>query len=248
MILQNQQQYEYYKENGDMHKALQTLLKQHVYEGMTGIKLDEIAYNFIVQHNAKPSFKGYSGYPNTICVMRNDEVVHAIPNNIAFKKGDLITIDAGIYYNNVHTDAAFSMVIGGYNADNKRQDFCDNVYTSLQMGMNKAITGNTLGDIGSAIEASVKGFGYYLCKEYCGHSIGFKMHEEPNVFNYKHPKTAHYVLPEGLVMCIEPIVGYKTGITKVSKDGWTVRTKDGFDALQWEHCGIVRADGFEILV
>jgi len=224
-----------------------TLLEKYTHEGVSLLELDHITEDFIRSQNAKPSFKGFQGFPATLCTMLNEEVVHGIPNERKLQKGDLLTIDCGVYFQNYHADAAISKVIGGDDTNPERARFSKSVKEALILGCEAARAGNTLGDIGNAIETKIKKDGYTVLSEYTGHGIGRGLHEEPFVLNYGKKGTG-LLLREGMTLCIEPIIVSGEPKVKIKKDGWTVVTKDEKDAIQWEHCGVVTKNGLEIFV
>lgn len=227
-------------------KAATDAVKAHIAEGVTLLELDKIAEDVIRSKGAKPSFKGFHGFPATLCTMVNSEVVHGIPDDRKLKKGDLISVDCGVYYKGLHTDAAFTAIVGGDDTNPARAKFSNTVREALLAGCDQAKAGNRVGDIGAAIEKVIVSNGYSLCKEYTGHGFGVELHEEPYVYNYG-PAGQGDRLVAGMTIAIEPIVASGNDKTKTLDDGWTVVTVDGRDACQWEHCGIVREDGFEIL-
>ena len=222
-------------------------VKRHLVPGARLIDLDRIAEEVIRSHDALPAFKGFQGFPATLCTMVNSEIVHGIPDEREGKSGDISSVDCGVIYKNLITDAAFTMVVGGDNAHKGRAKFSACVYDALLAGCKAAKAGNTTGDIGHAIEKVVKKGGYNLVREYTGHGVGRQMHEDPHIFNYGNPGEGS-VLLEGMTICIEPIVSIGNPKNKTLADDWTVVTLDGKDACQWEHCGVVTSDGLEIFV
>lgn len=223
------------------------LLKKNIHEGRTLLELDKIAEDYIRSQGAIPAFKGFQGFPATLCTMINSEVVHGIPDNRKIQNGDLLTIDGGCVWKGWYSDAAFSIIVGGDEKNPKRAKFSQSVYRALQKGCEAACDGNTLGDIGYAVEKSIHTDGYSICEEYTGHGIGKNMHEEPHVYNYGEPGQG-MKLKSGMTICIEPIIAMGNPKVKILSDGWTVATKDGKDACQWEHCGVITKTGLEIFV
>jgi len=228
-------------------KRVQEKLKTEIREGVSLIELDKIAEEIIVSSGASPSFKGYQGFPATLCTMINSEVVHGIPDGRKIKNGDLLSIDCGVYWKGFHADAAFSVIVGGDDQDPERAKFSQIVKEALERGCSAAKIGNSVGDIGHAIESHVLRHGYSLCKEYTGHGLGRELHEDPHVYNYGKPGEGQRLLA-GMVLAIEPIVAMGHPGVKTLADGWTVVTIDGRDACQWEHCGVVTEGGLEIFV
>lgn len=234
------------RKGGQILRAAQEAVKRQLVPGARLIDLDRVAEEVIRNHDALPAFKGFQGFPATLCTMVNSEIVHGIPDERTVKAGDIISIDCGVIYKNLITDAAFTMVVGGDHTNRDRAKFSSCVYDALVAGCEVAKPGNTTGDIGHAVETTVKKGGYVLVREYTGHGIGTQMHEDPHIFNYGKPGEGT-MLVEGMTICIEPIVCVGSPKNKTLSDGWTVVTLDGKDACQWEHCGIVTKDGLEIL-
>ncbi|MCF7906270.1 type I methionyl aminopeptidase [Candidatus Gracilibacteria bacterium] len=230
---------------GRLLQDVQELLKKHISEGVSLLELDRIAEERILAAGAVPSFKGYQGFPKTLCTMINSEVVHGIPDNRQLQKGDLLSVDCGVYVQGFHADAAFSVIIGGEEAHPERAKFSRCVREALLAGCDAARAGNRIGDIGAAIEHIVVRDGYSVCREYTGHGLGRELHEDPFVYNYGTPKTGEKLV-KGMTIAIEPIIASGSPRTKTLSDGWTVVTVDGRDACQWEHCGVVTEKGFEI--
>ena len=243
----NSEQIKYMRYAGKIWKETIEILKDHIQEGITLLELDALAEATIRSKGAVPAFKGFHGFPATLCTMLNNEVVHGIPDSRKIQNGDLLTIDGGCIWKGWYSDAAFSVIVGGDEKNEKRAKFSRVVYQALQNGCKAAKTGNRLGDIGFAIEQTITKAGYSICKEYTGHGIGREMHEEPAVYNYGKPKTG-IRLKEGMTICIEPIVAMGNPKVKVLQDGWTVVTVDGKDACQWEHQGVVTKNGLDIFV
>lgn len=235
------------REGAAILKVAQNAVKAAIAPGVTLISLDTIAEKVIRDAGAVPSFKGFSGFPATLCTMINEQVVHGIPDETQLKRGDLLSVDCGVLYKGLHTDAAFSLVVGGAQANPKREKFQSAVYSALLAGCDAAVAGARVGAIGEAVARSISAAGYRVMKEYTGHGIGVGLHEEPNVFNFG-SKSEGMILQAGMTLCIEPIIAMGKPGNKTLDDGWTVVTTDGRDACQWEHCGIVQEGHFEILV
>ncbi len=230
---------------GDILKSVQKSLQKHIKPGITLLELDTIAEDIIRTANAKPSFKGHHGFPKTLCTMINSEVVHGIPDQRKVRQGDLLSVDCGVIWKNFHSDAAFSIIVGGDETHPERAQFSNTVRKALLAGCKAAKSGNHIGDIGQAVQTTIESAGYSLCKEFTGHGIGQELWEDPHIFNYGHKGEGEKLL-EGMTICIEPIVAVGNPKTKTLQDGWTVVTVDGKDACQWEHCGMVTKNGLEI--
>ena len=214
--------------------------------GMSTKDLDVFAEKRIREMGATPSFKGYHGFPASICSSINNEVVHGIPDkNKIIKNGDLVKIDTGAYLDGYHGDSCVSICIGSVNKEVERLSNVAN--EALYAGLNKIKAGNTLLDIAGAIEDIVKKNGFSVVEDYTGHGVGRNLHEEPSVFNFRTKDLPNVVLREGMTLAVEPIVNAGTKYCKTLNDRWTVVTKDGKFSSQWEHTIVVLKDGVEIL-
>ena len=214
--------------------------------GMSTKDLDTFAEKRIREMGATPSFKGYHGFPASICSSINNEVVHGIPNkNKIIKNGDLVKIDTGAYLDGYHGDSCVSICIGSVKKEVER---LSNVsHEALYAGLKKIKAGNTLLDIAGAIEDVVTKNGFSVVEDYTGHGVGRNLHEEPSVFNFRTKDLPNVVLREGMTLAVEPIVNAGTKYCKTLNDRWTVITKDGKYSSQWEHTIVVLKDGMEIL-
>lgn len=230
---------------GKIHQVVMAELKTIIKPGVVLLDLDKLAEKRIRAAKAEPSFKGFQGFPATLCTMINSEVVHGIPDLRILKTGDLLTVDCGVTYKGLIVDAAFTIMVGGDETNPERARFSQTVKRALEAGCAQAVAGNTLGDIGSAVQKTVEEGGYHVLKEFTGHGVGYDMHEDPYVLNYGTPGKG-MTLKEGMTLCIEPIVTVSKTRSKTLKDGWTEVTVDGKDACQWEYCGLVTKTGFEI--
>ena len=214
--------------------------------GMSTKDLDVFAEKRIREMGAAPSFKGYHGFPASICSSINNEVVHGIPNkNKVIKNGDLVKIDTGAYMDGFHGDSCVSICVGSVNKEVER--LSNVAHEALYAGLSKIKAGNTLLDIAGAIEDVVKKNGFSVVEDYTGHGVGRNLHEEPSVFNFRTKDLPNVVLREGMTLAVEPIVNAGTKYCKTLNDRWTVITKDGKFSSQWEHTIVVLKDGMEIL-
>ena len=219
---------------------------QLIEPGMSTKDLDIFAEKRIREMGATPSFKGYHGFPASICSSINNEVVHGIPNkNKIIKDGDLVKIDTGAYLNGYHGDSCVSICVGSVDKEVKK--LSDVAQDALYAGLNKIKAGNTLLDIAGAIEDVVKSNGFSVVEDYTGHGVGRNLHEEPSVFNFRTKDLPNVVLREGMTLAVEPIVNAGSKYCKTLNDRWTVITRDGKFSSQWEHTIVVLKDGIEIL-
>ena len=214
--------------------------------GMSTKDLDDFAEKRIREMGAVPSFKGYHGFPSSICSSINNEVVHGIPNkNKIINDGDLVKIDTGAYLDGFHGDSCISICVG--EVSEQAQKLSDVALKALFAGLSKIKSGNTLLDIAGAIEDIVKSNGFSVVEDYTGHGVGKNLHEQPSVFNFRTNELPNVVLRKGMTLAVEPIVNQGTKFCKTLNDGWTVVTKDGKLSAQWEHTIVVLTDGIEIL-
>ena len=216
----------------------------HIRAGVTTLQLDSIAETFIRDNGALPGFKGYAGFPNTLCTSVNDEVVHGIPSSYALKDGDIISVDCGVILNGYYGDSAFTFTVGEVNPEVNRLL----VYTraSLEAGVKEAVTGNRVGDISYAVQSKAESGGYSVVRTLVGHGIGKHLHEGPEVPNFGKRGTG-VRMETNLVICIEPMINLGTKHTRVNSDGWTVRTGDGKPSAHFEYAVAVREGKADLL-
>ena len=196
------------------------------------LELDRLAEEYIRSQGARPAFKGYLGFPSTLCISVDDEVVHGIPSKRLLEEGQIVGIDCGAEKNGYYGDHAKTFSIGTIN--NKKQKLVDITRQSLLLGIREAKVGNYVSDIGYAIQTFVEQNGFSVVRELVGHGIGTELHEDPQVPNYGSSKQG-YQLQEGMCLAIEPMVNMGQKEIKMDKDGWTVRTKDGQSSAHFEH-------------
>ncbi len=214
-----------------------TLLKP----GVTGEMIDKEAETLIRDNGAIPGFKGYRGFPATLCISINDQVVHGIPTNEPFKSGDVVSIDCGTFMNDFYGDAAYTFAIG--EVDDAVMHLLSITKASLYKGIDAARVGNRLGDIGFTIQQFCeKEHNYGVVRELVGHGVGRSLHEPPEVANYG-KRGKGLKLKEGLVIAIEPMVNQGKKEVKTLADGWTITTKDGLPSAHFEHTIAVRSSG-----
>ena len=220
------------------------ILQAAVRPGVTTQELDEIAEREIRTRNATPSFKGYRGFPATICTSINSEIVHGIPGNRVLKEGDLIKLDAGAIVEGFHGDSAVTVPVGEVSEEALK--LIETTERSLQAGIAEAKSGNRIHDIGAAVQTTAEGAGFSVVREYVGHGIGRALHEDPPVPNYGKAGTGLKLEP-GLVIAIEPMVNVGSYETRLLPDGWTVVTADGALSAHFEHTIAITDNGPEVL-
>jgi methionyl aminopeptidase len=220
--------------------------------GATTADLDALAEAHIRRSDAIPSFKGYHGFPATLCTSINDEIVHGIPSKKrVLRAGDLLKLDCGAIYKGWHGDAAVTVIVGdnesgGNGQLTERRRLVNSTREALAVGIAAIRPDGWVADIGAAIETYAEGLGYGVVRKYCGHGIGRSLHEEPAVQNYG-PAGKGPRLRPGMVICIEPMLNVGTGDTVELNDGWTVKTADGKLSAHFEHSVAVTEDGPRIL-
>lgn len=212
--------------------------------GVTTFQLDKRAEEFIRDNGGIPAFKGYQGFPATLCASPNDQVVHGIPNKQALKDGDIISLDCGVFMNGFYGDSAYTFCVG--NVSEETRQLLKTTKESLYAGIDKAFEGNYLGDVSAAIQEKINERGYGIVRELVGHGIGKDLHEEPQVPNFGRRGQGLKLL-EGLVIAIEPMVNGGTERVKWLSDGWTVKTADGKPSAHFEHTVVVMKNKAEVL-
>ena len=214
--------------------------------GQTTGDLDAFAEKRIREMGATPSFKGYHGFPASICASINNEVVHGIPSaKRVIHQGDLLKVDAGAYFVGYHGDSCITVCVGESSAE--AQILSRVAQESLMAGLSQVRAGNTLLDIAGAVEDHVKANGFSVVEDYTGHGVGRNLHEEPSVFNFRTDELPNVTLRPGMTLAIEPILNAGSKACRTLKDRWTVVTRDGSLSAQWEHTVLVTSDGCEIL-
>tara|TARA_B100001250_G_scaffold91150_1_gene75801 strand:+ start:4501 stop:5274 length:774 start_codon:yes stop_codon:yes gene_type:complete len=212
--------------------------------GISTLALDAIAEEFIRDNGGTPAFKGYNGFPNTLCVSPNDQVVHGIPDNKALEDGGILSVDCGVLMNGYYGDSAFTYEVG--EVDDEIRLLLKVTKDSLYKGIEMAIAGNRIGDIGYAVQQYAESFGYGVVRELVGHGVGKNLHESPEVPNYGE-KGDGILLKEGLVIAIEPMINMgKKGVMQ-HNDGWTITTIDNKPSAHFEHTVVVREGKAEVL-
>lgn len=225
---------------GKTHAAV----AEHLSPGITTAKLDAIAEEYIRDNGGVPGFKGYNGFPATLCVSVNDVVVHGIPGKQVIREGDIVSIDCGVILNGYYGDSAFTYPIGPVHP--RVAELLTVTRQSLELGIAAAIAGNRLGDVGYAIQSHVESHGFSVVRELVGHGIGKNLHEKPEVMNYGR-RGSGSKLREGMVVCIEPMVNLGTRSISQDNDGWTIRTLDRMPSAHFEHAIAIRKGAAEVL-
>jgi len=212
--------------------------------GVRTRELDELAMKLLRSYRAEPAFLGYRGFPATICVSVNEEVVHGIPGNRTIREGDVVSLDAGAVIRGYYADAAITVTVGAVSPAARR--LVDTTKQALDMGIRQARVGNRLSDISHAVQQVVEGAGFGIVRDFVGHGIGRAMHEEPPIPNFGAPDTGPR-LKAGMVLAIEPMVTERGPEVEMLEDGWTAVTKDRSWAAHFEHTVAITEVGTEIL-
>ena len=212
--------------------------------GITTLALDKIAEEFIRDNGGIPAFKGYGGFPNTLCMSPNDQVVHGIPNDRVLENGEILSVDCGVVMNDYYGDSAFTYEVGDVDAQTKQ--LLKVTKESLYKGIEQAVAGNRIGDIGYAVQQHAESFGYGVVRELVGHGVGKNLHESPEVPNHGR-RGKGVMLKEGLVIAIEPMINMGTKSILQHNDGWTITTIDNKPSAHFEHTIVVRKVKAEIL-
>lgn len=220
------------------------MLSEYVIAGVSLIDLDNKAEEYIVSCGARPAFKGYMGFPATLCISIDDAVVHGLPHDGYLREGQIVGIDCGAELNGYYGDHAKTFAVG--EISDEKNNLMQITKESLYKGIEKAKPGNYVGDIGHAVQSHAESHGYSVVRELVGHGIGEKLHEEPQVPNYGNPNQG-YKLHAGMCIAIEPMINLGSKEVYTAKDGWTIFTMDGQVSAHFEHTIAIKEDGPHIL-
>jgi methionyl aminopeptidase len=212
--------------------------------GITTLYLDKIAEAFIRDYGAVPAFKGYGGFPNTLCTSVNDEVVHGIPSDYVLKEGDILSVDCGVIMDGWYGDSAYTFAVGEIRDEIRR--LLEYTRASLEEGVKMAFAGNRIGDISNAVQTKAESGGYSVVRELVGHGLGRKLHEQPEVPNWGKKGTGPK-MEKGLVICIEPMINSGKKETIQMRDGWTIKTADGSPSAHFEYAVAVNKGKADVL-
>jgi methionyl aminopeptidase len=253
VVLKSRHQIDRLREAGALVADTFEVLREHVRPGVTTAELDAIAEEFIRSKGAEPVYKGYGGmrnkrgdmlrqpFPGTICASVNDVICHGFPNKRArLRQGDIIGVDIGVRLNGWVGDSCVTYAVG--DVDDRTHELLETTQECLHLGIGQAHVGNTLGDIGAAIQRHAEGRGFSVVREYTGHGVGRNLHEEPTVLHYGEPGTGRRLM-KGMVFTIEPMINMGRPETRLEQDNWTVRTADGAYSAQFEHAIAITDEG-----
>lgn len=229
---------------GEITGSTHNYIKKFIKPGVTTKELDRLCEEYILSRGATPSFKGYDGFPGTVCASVNEEVVHGIPSDRVLKEGDIITLDIGACYKGYHGDSAWTYAVGEISEEKKY--LMEHTEKSLFKGLGVIHDGIHVGDIGYAVSKYASEHNLGVVRELVGHGVGCDVHEEPDVPNYGARHTGP-VLKEGMVIAVEPMLNFGSRKIYILEDGWTIITADGKPSAHFEHTVLVTKDGYEIL-
>ncbi|MCG0050835.1 type I methionyl aminopeptidase [Priestia megaterium] len=244
IICKKPEEIEVMREAGRIVALTHQELKKHIAPGITTIELDAIAENFIRQHDAIPSFKGYNGFRGSVCASVNEELVHGIPGERKLNEGDIISLDIGAKFGGYHGDSAWTYGVGKISLEN--QELLDVTEQSLYKGLAEAKPGERLSNISHAIQQYAESRNFSIVREYVGHGVGKDLHEDPQVPHYGPPNKGPRLRP-GMVLAVEPMVNAGMRYVKTLPDNWTVVTVDGKMCAHFEHTIAITETGYEIL-
>lgn len=244
ITIKSEEEIELLRVAGEITGSTHNYIKKFIKPGVTTKELDRLCEEYILSRGASPSFKGYDGFPGTVCASVNEEVVHGIPSDRVLKEGDIITLDIGACYKGYHGDSAWTYPVGEISEEKKY--LMEHTEKSLFKGLGVIHDGTYVGDIGYAVSKYASEHNLGVVRELVGHGVGCDVHEEPDVPNYGARHTGP-VLKEGMVIAVEPMLNMGSRKIYILEDGWTIITADGKPSAHFEHTVLVTKDGYEIL-
>lgn len=243
--LKTEEEVELLRENNLLVSATLAEVARHIAPGVSTLALDKIAEEFIRSHGALPGFLGYNGFPNTLCVSLNEQVVHGIPSSkVILKDGDILSVDCGTFMKGFYGDSAYTFAVG--EVAPKVLELLRVTKEALYKGVAQAKVGNRVGDISNAVQEHAEGYGFSVVREMVGHGLGRAMHESPEVPNYG-ARGRGPLLKKGMVLCIEPMINMGGRAIVFEKDGWTVRTRDRQPSAHFEFAVAIGVEGADVL-
>lgn len=245
IYLKSKEEIELLRESNILVSKTLALVGQHIKAGVTTASLDAIAEEYILSQGAKPGFKGYGGFPATLCISVNEQVVHGIPSEkTILKEGDIVSVDCGTIVNGFYGDSAYTFAVGEVSSE--RAKLLRITKEALYKGIEAARVGGRIGDISHAVQSHSESNGMSVVREMVGHAIGRNLHEEPQLPNYGRRGTG-VILRPGMVLCIEPMINLGKRNIFFEKDGWTVRTADRQPSAHFELCMAITEQGIDVL-
>jgi len=233
------------RNSGRILKSVLNLVRENIKPGVATIELSRLAEDFIIKHGAIPAFKGYKGFPEALCISINEELIHGIPGSRTIKESDVVSVDGGVLFEGWYSDAAFTVIAGEPVNENARR-LVEVTEQALYVGIKEAKINNRIGDIGHSIQNFIESFGFSVIRDYSGHGIGKKLHEDPSVPNFGRSGQG-VLLKKGMVIAIEPMVAEGNNKLIVEANGWTVKTLDHSLAAHFEHTVAIGNNGPEVL-
>lgn len=245
IFIKSPREIEYLRQSNAIVAEVLRMLRWKIMPGVTTEELDQVAEKLITSMKALPAFKGYQGFPASLCVSINEEVVHGIPSKRELKEGDLVGLDVGVNLNGYFGDGAITLPVG--EVDEGAGRLLEVTKNALYIGIENAVAGNSLFNISNAIQTWVENRGFSVVRDFGGHGIGKNLHEEPLIPNFSPPHNRWPILKEGMVLSLEPMVNEGTYKVRTLTDGWTVVTADGKRSAHFEHTVAITHEGVEIL-
>lgn len=242
--LKNREEIEILRENNLLVSATLAEVGKNICEGITTLELDRIAEDFIRRNGAVPGFLGYNGFPNTLCISVNEQVVHGIPSNYVLKQGDIVSVDCGTIMKGFYGDSAYTFAVGAI--EEQTAELLRVTEEALCKGVEQAIVGHRIGDVSHAVQEHAEQHGFSVVRELVGHGLGRSMHEDPEVPNFG-GRGRGPLMKEGLVICIEPMINLGRREVVFESDGWTVRTRDRKPSAHFEYAVALTKNGPEVL-
>ena len=245
-LIRTPEEIEGIRRSGIVNTGVLDLVAQEIHAGMTTLEIDKLVYDYTIAHGATPATLGYEGFPKSCCTSINEVVCHGIPNEFeVLQEGDIINVDCTTILDGYYADASRMFVIG--KTTSKKQKLVDVAKECLEIGMEAAKPFSFVGDIGNAIQKHAHKNGFSVVRDLCGHGVGLKFHEEPDVVHYGKKRTGMLLVP-GMVFTIEPMINMGTWEVFIDEeDGWTVITEDELPSAQWEHTFVMTEHGLDIL-
>ncbi len=244
IFIKNDEEISLLKESNQLVGKTLGELSKHIRPGISTLALDKIGEDFIRSHGAVPGFLNYGGFPNSLCISINDEVVHGIPSKRELQEGDVVSIDCGVLKNGFYGDSAYTFEVGEVREEVRK--LLRVTLEGLYKGIENAVPGKRIGDIGSAVQEHCEANDFSVVREMVGHVVGRHLHEDPQVPNYGR-RGSGVKLKEGMVIAIEPMINLGKKAIVQLEDGWTIKTRDGLPSAHFEHTVAIRKNGAEIL-
>ncbi len=243
--IKNEKEIEFMRKSGQILYSILMNLKDIIVPGITSKDIDDYVHDYIVSHEATPSFLNYEGFPASACVSINEVVVHGIPDDTKLKEGDIVSVDIGAIYKGYHADTAYTYMVGSVSKE--KENLIKNTQKALYEGLSKIKAGVSLNEVCKAIEKVGRNNNYGIFINLTGHGVGKELHEDPYIPNVSNYESENIILKKGMTLAIEPMFSLGTEEIKLLSDNWTIVTKDKSPAAHFEHTIVVTDNGYEIL-